>query len=75
MGDAIFRGSRGARKYQSSSTFFVDNPLKLNDLLYLSVQHDLGGGEPESTGPRGSRGAVLHYKKTGSNYHFLTFDY
>jgi hemolysin activation/secretion protein len=54
-------GSDATGKYQSSSTFFVDNPLKLNDLLYLSVQHDLGGGEPESKGPRGSRGAVLHY--------------
>ncbi|MGC8035779.1 ShlB/FhaC/HecB family hemolysin secretion/activation protein, partial [Salmonella enterica] len=30
----------------------------LNDLFYVSVNHDLGGG---NAGPRGSRGSTVHY--------------
>jgi len=35
-----------------------DNPLALNDLFYLSLNHELGGGE---AGRRGTRGATVHY--------------
>lgn len=51
-------GSPATGKLQSSSTVSYDNPLGLNDMLYLSLQRDLGRGDD---GERGTRGAVLHY--------------
>ena len=51
-------GSRSSGKYQGSVTLSYDNPLTLNDLLYLSVSRDLGGGQ---AGERGTRGGAVHY--------------
>ena len=51
-------GSKGTGKYQGSATLSVDNPLGLNDLLYVSFTGDLGGGEE---GARGTRGQTVHY--------------
>lgn len=51
-------GSRGSGKYQGSATLSYDNPLTLNDLLYVSFNRDLGGGE---AGDRGTRGGAFHY--------------
>jgi len=51
-------GSRATGRYQSSATFSVDHALALNDLFYLSLGRDLGGGAP---GTRGTRNASLHY--------------
>nr|WP_315465324.1 ShlB/FhaC/HecB family hemolysin secretion/activation protein [uncultured Rhodoferax sp.] len=51
-------GGKSTGRYQSSATFSWDNPLGLNDLFYISQNHDAGGGDP---GPRGTRGFTLHY--------------
>ncbi|MFT7387761.1 MAG: hemolysin activation/secretion protein [Candidatus Endobugula sp.] len=51
-------GSESTGKNQGAFTFSYDNPLGLNDLFYLSVNNDLGGG---ISGPRGTRGNTLHY--------------
>lgn len=51
-------GSRATGRYQGSATFSVDHALALNDLFYLSLGRDLGGGAP---GARGTRNASVHY--------------
>lgn len=51
-------GSDSSGKYQGSATLSFDHPLKLNDLFYLTLSRDLGGGEP---GRRGTRGFAAHY--------------
>lgn len=51
-------GSKSTGKYQGSVTVSVDNPLTLNDLLYLSFSGDLGGG---LEGERGTSGRTAHY--------------
>lgn len=51
-------GSRTTGKYQGNVTLSYDNWWTLNDLFYVSVNHDLGGGE---AGARGSRSSTLHY--------------
>lgn len=51
-------GGKSTGRYQSSATFSWDNPLGLNDLFYVSQNHDAGGGDP---GPRGTQGYTLHY--------------
>lgn len=51
-------GSKYTGKYQGSATLSYDNPLGLNDLLYVSANQDLGGGV---TGSRGTRGSGAHY--------------
>jgi len=45
-------------RYQGSTTVSGDNLFSLNDLLYLSYNHDLGGGDP---GKRGTKGYTVHY--------------
>lgn len=51
-------GSKSSGIYQSGVTFSWDNPLDLNDLFYLTLNHDAGGGD---TGPRGTQGNTVHY--------------
>lgn len=51
-------GSKATGKYQGNVTASLDNPLRLSDLLYISMNHDLGGGD---TGRRGSESKILHY--------------
>lgn len=51
-------GTRGTGRYQSSATVSLDGPFGLNDLFYVGVQGDLGGGDP---GRRGTNGQSLHY--------------
>jgi hemolysin activation/secretion protein len=51
-------GSKGTGKYQGSATVSYDNWWTLNDLFYVMVNQDMGGGQ---FGPRGTRGDVLHY--------------
>lgn len=51
-------GDKSSGRYQGSATLSLDDPLALNDLLYVTLSHDLGGGEP---GPRGTRGVNAHY--------------
>lgn len=51
-------GSRSTGKYLGSATISWDHWLALNDLLYVSFNHDLGGGD---SGARGTQGYVAHY--------------
>lgn len=51
-------GSRQTGKYQGSVTVSFDDWWTLNDLFYVSLNHDLGGGDP---GSRGTRGYTVHY--------------
>ena len=51
-------GSKSTGKYQGSATLSLDNPLGLSDLFYLTLNHDLGGGDE---GARGTRGYTTHY--------------
>lgn len=51
-------GSDSTGKYQGNVALSLDHLLTLNDLFYVSYNHDLGGGE---SGKRGSEGQTLHY--------------
>ena len=51
-------GSSATGKYQGSVTVSGDHLLTLNDLFYVSFNHDLGGGK---AGERGTGGHNLHY--------------
>ena len=37
-------GSDATGKYQGTATLSLDHVLTLNDLFYISYNHDLGGG-------------------------------
>lgn len=45
-------------KYQGGLTLSYDNWWTLNDLFYVSLNHDMGGGEG---GGQGTRGTTVHY--------------
>lgn len=51
-------GSRPTGKYQGNVTTSLDHLLTLNDLFYLSFNHDLSG---DNRDPHGTRGYTLHY--------------
>lgn len=51
-------GSKANGKYQGNVTLSYDDLWLLNDLFYVSLNHDLGGGDP---GKRGTRGYTAHY--------------
>ena len=51
-------GSKTTGKYLGGATFSYDHFLTLNDLLYISVNQDLGGG---IKGARGTKGKTFHY--------------
>ena len=51
-------GSKATGRNIGSATFSYDHWWTLNDLFYVSLNHDLGGGDK---GERGSRGRVIHY--------------
>lgn len=51
-------GSESTGKYQGGVTLSYDNWWTLNDLFYISINHDLGGGD---AGARGTRGGTVHY--------------
>jgi hemolysin activation/secretion protein len=53
-------GTRATGRYQGSVTFSYDHALTLNDLFYVSLNHDLGGGGA-GTGSYGTRGHTVHY--------------
>ena len=52
-------GANSTGKYQGSLTVSGDHLLTLNDLFYLSLNRDLGGGD---SGDRGTRGHTAHYE-------------
>lgn len=51
-------GAQATGKYQGSATLSYDHWWTLNDLFYLTANHDLAGG---SAGQRGTRGYAVHY--------------
>ena len=51
-------GSKSTGKYQGGVTLSYDNGFTLNDLFYVSFNHDLGGGQ---AGVRGNQGYTVHY--------------
>ena len=51
-------GSESTGKYQGGVTVSYDHWWTLNDLLYVSINRDLGGADP---GNRGTRSYVIHY--------------
>lgn len=51
-------GSKHTGKYQGTVTVSYDNLWTLNDLFYVSLNHDLGGGR---SGDKGTRGHTVHY--------------
>ena len=51
-------GSRATGRYLTGLTVSHDHALTLNDLFYVTLQRDLGGGK---AGWRGTRGATAHY--------------
>lgn len=51
-------GSEATGKYQSGVTLSYDNWWTLNDLFYVALNTDLGGG---ADGGRGTRGRTVHY--------------
>ena len=51
-------GSRSTGRYLAGLTVSYDHALTLNDLFYLTLQRDLGGGD---SGARGTSGTTAHY--------------
>lgn len=51
-------GSKTTGRYQSSATLSYDHWWTLNDLFYITVNRDLGGGQ---AGDRGTQGHTVHY--------------
>jgi len=51
-------GADTTGKYQGSVTLSYDNWWTLNDLFYVSINHDLGGGSP---GGHGTSASTVHY--------------
>lgn len=51
-------GTQATGIYQGTVTVSYDHWWTLNDLFYISLNHDLGGGDP---GARGTRGYIVHY--------------
>lgn len=60
-------GSRTTGKYQGGITLSLDHPLALNDLFYITLNHDMGGG---MAGYRGTRGNTIHYSVPYANWLF-----
>lgn len=51
-------GSHATGRYQASTSLSYDHWWTLNDLFYITLGHDAGGGDP---GQRGTRNTSVHY--------------
>lgn len=51
-------GSKATGKYQASATLSYDHWWTLNDLFYITLNQDVGGG---TAGDRGTQGHTVHY--------------
>ncbi|MDD3354005.1 ShlB/FhaC/HecB family hemolysin secretion/activation protein [Zoogloea sp.] len=51
-------GTKATGRFLGGMTVSLDNALGLSDLLYLSLNHGLGGGR---SGQRGAHGHTVHY--------------
>ncbi|MGI4849263.1 MAG: ShlB/FhaC/HecB family hemolysin secretion/activation protein [Janthinobacterium lividum] len=54
-------GTRATGKYQGNLTLSLDHWWTLNDLFYLSINHNLGGAEFGPRGSHGTHGYTAHY--------------
>ncbi|MGV3655753.1 MAG: ShlB/FhaC/HecB family hemolysin secretion/activation protein [Noviherbaspirillum sp.] len=54
-------GTRATGKYQGGITLSYDHWWTLNDLFYVSLNHDLGGADAAAPGKHGTRGYTVHY--------------
>ena len=54
-------GSKASGRYQTSTTLSLDNPFQLSDLFYITLNHDVPGGDGGNRSTRGTRGLTLHY--------------
>lgn len=64
-------GSKSTGKYQGTATLSLDHLLTLNDLFYVSYNHDLGGGD---SGKRNTDGFYASYS-IPYNYWLLSTSY
>jgi len=59
--------SKSSGPYQGTATLSLDNMLALNDTMYVTLSHDLGGanagppGLDSDSGRNGTQGHTLHY--------------
>jgi hemolysin activation/secretion protein len=58
-------GNKNTGKYLTTATFSYDHWFTLNDLFYVSVIQDAGGGLP---GSRGTHGHTVHYSVPWENW-------
>lgn len=63
-------GGKSTGEYQGAFTLSYDNPLKLSDLFYITLQSELGGKAP---GDRGNSGHAVHYSVPWG-YSLLSFN-
>lgn len=54
-------GTRATGKYQSNLTVSLDHWWTLNDLFYISFNHDIGGAEFGPRAAHGTHGHTVHY--------------
>lgn len=54
-------GTRATGKYQGNVTLSYDHWWTLNDLFYVSLNHNLHGGASAGSGRYGTRGHTVHY--------------
>lgn len=54
-------GTRATGKYQGGITLSYDHWWTLNDLFYVSLNHDLGAAGSSASGKHGTRGYTVHY--------------
>ena len=59
-------GSKATGKYQGGLTFSYDHMFTLNDLFYLSLNHDLNDGSDRNE--RGTHGYTAHYSVPYGNW-------
>ncbi|MCL1960765.1 MAG: ShlB/FhaC/HecB family hemolysin secretion/activation protein [Desulfovibrionaceae bacterium] len=54
-------GTQATGKRQAGATLSLDNPLGLNDLFYVSVNHSIDGGYIFGNSGKGADSQVIHY--------------
>lgn len=54
-------GSKSTGRYQGTVSLSVDNPLRLNDLFYISAGHSLGGSSNPGNGHKGTENYSAWY--------------
>ena len=63
-------GNKSTGKYQGSLTLSADDVLMLNDLFYVTGNHNLGFMNDGAQGEHGTRGYAVHYSVPYGNWLF-----